>query len=452
MMTWKTWNRIGRGACRSGGFSAVTAAIVLALLSAASRAAQAAPPPVLLAQRSLRLEKSGEGILHLTARAPNAGWGKKGAESAVISVTLNGGASREIVLFNGDKAHTYSLLLGPVTAGTHQLKVTFRPDLSPQGTGKAVVNSIKPEVVAPGDARFAAIAHMPLLYGRNDNATSDTPLLATYETRDAGAGKRRFLYTIIFSNEDGGTGSDLGSLVARWGRSADIEWIYDVVVGPGGRAESAVIQAAGHKTTPFQGRYEGSHPILRTATTNNMVADSGRSRFLFAPVPLRETFPDREPREALMDDAPWAHRIAAEEMQREGKWEKDPDPNTLAASDIRNYLQVNYQARLAQGAKLAVQVRLKDGRVFLSNHGRETDAIGRSGWLRTTVELPRETSPRDIVAIAFVRVDGTAAAAAVSALRAFLFNREYRPREPQFRWSGTAFAVPPGPPALVPDS
>jgi hypothetical protein len=405
-----------------------------------------------VAQQTVTLEKTGEAILHLTARSPKSGWGKKGAESAVVSVRLGSGTSREVVLFNGDKAHTYDLLLGPVTAGTHHLKITHRTDLSARGAGKAIVDKVKAEVVPPGDPRYMAIAHMPLLYGREDNATSDTPLMSTYESRDAGDGKRRFIYTVIFSNEDGGTGNDLGSLVARWGRSADIEWIYDVVVNADNKAESAVIQAAGHKTVPFQGRYEGRHPILRTSTTNNMVADTGRSPFLFAPAPLRETFPDREPREALMDEAAWVHRIAAEEMQREGKWERDPDPNTLAASDMRNYLQVNYKTRLSAGAKLAVQVRLKDGRVFLSSHGRDAAAIGRSGWLRTTVELPEGTSPRDIVAVAFVRVDGSAAAASVSALQAFLFTRDFRPRTPQIRWSGTAFAVPPGPPVLVPDA
>jgi hypothetical protein len=116
----------------------------------------------------------------------------------------------------------------------------------------------------------------------------------------------------------------------------------------------------------------------------------------------------------------------------------------------------NYEARLSPGAALAVQARLKNGTVYLSNHGRAGDAIGRSGWLRTTIELPKDTSPRDIVAIAFVRVDsgGSAAnaTATVSGLQAFLFNGDFRPRTPQIRWTGTPLAVPPGPPVLVPDT
>lgn len=437
-----------RGVCGAAAFS-------MALLAqCAAQPAPSAPPSVVVSQRTIKLGKTGEGILHLTARAPNCDWGKKGAESAVISVTLDDHPSREIVLFGGEKAHTYDLLLGPVTAGTHDLKITFRGDLSPRGARTVILNSLKTEVVTTGEARYSAIANMPYLYGRDDNATSDTPLMTTYENRDAGGGRRRLIYTVIFSNEDGGTGNDLGSLVARWGRSTDIEWVYDVVINADGRrAETGVIQAAGHKTLPFQGRYEGAHPILRTSTTNNMMAATGKSPFLFALTPLRETFPAKEPRESLMDDATWPHHIAASEMQREGKWEANPDPNTLAASDMRNYLQVNYQARLSPDATLAVQARLKNGTVYLSNHGREGDAIGRSGWLRTTIELPKDTSPKDIVAIAFVRVDSGSAASAtatVSALQAFLFSGDFRPRTPQIRWSGGALAVPSGPPVLVP--
>jgi hypothetical protein len=157
-----------------------------------------------------------------------------------------------------------------------------------------ILNNLKTEVVTPGEARIAAIATCLFLYGREDNATSDTPLMTTYENRDAGGGRRRLIYTVIFSNEDGGTGNDLGSLVARWGRSTDIEWVYDVVVNAdGSRTEPGVIQSAGHKTVPFQGRYEGAHPILRTSTTNNMVSDTGKSPFLFALAPLRETFPQK---------------------------------------------------------------------------------------------------------------------------------------------------------------
>ncbi len=429
---------------------AALAALGVFGMAAIGCAAQPQQPPVVVSQQTLKIKQSGEGILHLTARAPGCDWGKKGAESAVVTVTLDHTVRREVVLFDGDKAHTYDLLLGAVTAGTHHLKIAFRPDLSPVDTHTAIVDRVKMDVIVPDDARYGAISHLPLLYGRDDNAMSDTPLILTYESRNLGAGRRRFLYTVIFSNEDGGTGNDLGSLVARWGRSTDIELIYDVTVGANGKAESAVIQAAGHRILPFQGSYEGTHPLLRTSTTNNMVADTGKSRFLFGFAPLRETFPAWEPREALMDDAPWSHRLAASEMQREGKWESVPDPNTIAASDIRNYLQVTYEARVSGGAKLAVQVRLKDGSVYLSSHGRESDAIGRSGQLRTTVELPPGIKGKDIAGIGFVRADSSAADASVAALQAFLLGRDFRPQTPLIRWFGPPLKVPPGAPIVIP--
>ena len=443
-----------RTACRATRSGAVLLAVgIICGLSPSgctAQSAQSAQSPVTVFQQTLKIKQFGEGILHLTARAPGCGWAKKGAESAVVTVMLDDTVRREVVLFDGEKAHTYDLLLGALAAGNHRLKVAFRPDLSPPGARGAKIDRAATEIVAPGDARYGAISHVPLLYGRNDNATSDTPLILTYEGRDLGAGRRRFLYTVIFSNEDGGTGNDLGSLVARWGRSTDIELVYDMVTGADGKTESAVIQAAGHRILPFGGIYEGTHPILRTSTTNNMVSDTGKSRFLFGLAPLRQTFPFREPREALMDDAPWAHRIAAEEMMREEKWESVPDPNTIAASDIRNYLQVTYEAHVSEGAKLAVQVRLKDGSVYLSDHGRESDAVGRSGQLRTTVELPPGTKGRDIAAIGFVRADSSAADATVAALQAFLLDRNFRPQTPLIRWSGPLLKVPPGAPVVIP--
>ena len=125
-----TWNGVKQGACHAAGTRGVMVTALFCLLSALPCRAQTAPPSVVVAQQTLKIEKTGEAILHLTARAPKSGWGKKGAESAVVSVRLGTGTSREVVLFNGDKAHTYDLLLGPVTAGTHHLKITHRPDLS----------------------------------------------------------------------------------------------------------------------------------------------------------------------------------------------------------------------------------------------------------------------------------------------------------------------------------
>lgn len=57
-------------------------------------------------------------------------------------------------------------------------------------------------------------------------------------------GHRVLEYSLVWSNEDGGT--DTPALMARWGRSTDIEWIYRVEVDQAGNRVpgTAVYQAA----------------------------------------------------------------------------------------------------------------------------------------------------------------------------------------------------------------
>src|SRR4029079_17255587 len=85
---------------------------------------------------------------------------------------------------------------------------------------------------------------------------------------------------VIFTNEDGGTPTD--RLMATWGRTTDIEFVYGLT-DPDGHEE---IQAEGHKWTAFDGPREGTHPMLWVSTTNNMVADHGPEDLVrFAPAP-----------------------------------------------------------------------------------------------------------------------------------------------------------------------
>ena len=86
-------------------------------------------------------------------------------------------------------------------------------------------------------------------------------------------GHRLLKYSIVWSNEDGGTSTP--ALMARWGRTTDIEWIYQVEVDALGHTVpgTAVFQSAGHGTAAFNGVYEGDRPLLQTCTLNNNVCD-----------------------------------------------------------------------------------------------------------------------------------------------------------------------------------
>ena len=79
--------------------------------------------------------------------------------------------------------------------------------------------------VPPRTPRWPVLAHAPILYARADTVGgfTDVPLLA-YCERLVEDGKPLLQYTTIFSNEDGGTSTR--ALMARWGRTTDIEYIY----------------------------------------------------------------------------------------------------------------------------------------------------------------------------------------------------------------------------------
>jgi len=158
--------------------------------------------------------------------------------------------------------------------------------------------------------------HAPILYQRADTAgtENDIPLLLYCEWS---AREQSLTYTVIFSNEDGGTSTR--DLMARWGRATDIEYVYKVWLGEDGSALRRQIQTRNHKDVDFTGPFEGDRPLLEPVTKNNMVAGAEKRagrRFDFEPllVDLSE-----HSREYVMDLKPETPRVMREELVREGK-------------------------------------------------------------------------------------------------------------------------------------
>ena len=100
----------------------------------------------------------------------------------------------------------------------------------------------------------------------------------------APAGEEGYFYTVIFTHEDGGTPTD--RLMARWGRSTDIEYVYGIRRSGSGSAAVEEYQGSKHEILPFRGTREGRHPLLWVVTDNNMVSDTGpEDAVRFAPAP-----------------------------------------------------------------------------------------------------------------------------------------------------------------------
>src|ERR1051326_220537 len=170
---------------------------------------------------------------------------------------------------------------------------------------------------------------------------SDAPLVMYAEQNVAGESGSHYQlqYTVIFTNEDGGTPTD--RLMATWGRTTDIEFIYGLTDDM--REE---IQAAGHKWITFNGPKIGTHPMVWVATDNNMVADHGADDLVrFAPAPQLVTL-DRTSRESVMDQNPWMYAVTSAEMVREHRIDPMAAPGSGKIVDPRRYITLEACGRV----------------------------------------------------------------------------------------------------------
>ena len=200
-------------------------------------AASAASAQTLLEKRFTAAIEA-EAVLALTASAPGASWLTKEREAATITVFVDGRHYQDVILFGGAPAFTYQLLLGRVAAGAHTLRVDFnRPQSAAQITS-AKITDAQIELFDRNAPEFQMLAHAPVLYARPNTIGrfSDVPLLVYCETLRHGT-LTALRYTVIFSNEDGGT--QTSALMARWGRTTDIEWIIDTKPDAVGRPVKA---------------------------------------------------------------------------------------------------------------------------------------------------------------------------------------------------------------------
>ena len=391
----------------------------------------------------------------VTARCAACDWGVRGREAAVLTVTVDGRESQDLVLARGAETAEYAVALGPAASGKHRVSIGLDRKATAPVARDVVVEGVRIVVIPRDDPRYLAAAFAPMLYARPDALArfSDVPLLLWYEIDPLSSGQR-IRYSVVFSNEDGGTPAD--RLMATWGRLTDIEFVYGVELDASGRVVSESYQGRDHETLAFRGRRLGRHPLLWVATENNMLAETGRGRHRIAPAPFAFDLASVS-REAVMDAHPWTYRVSSEEARREGRVREGARPGSRAVPDPRQFVYVEACAEVKDAAlTFAVATRDSDGRLVWheSNGDEPRYRIQRSadhfpnGCFRGAVALPAGTRDADIAGLRFRAYTrdpdegekplppGSATARLTRVNRLFRLSEDYLPERTLLAWSG----------------
>ena len=402
------------------------------------------------------LSTPAEVVATVTAGCARCDWGVRDREAVLLEISIDGAYSQHLVLTRGGRPAPYRILLGPLTAGPHVVIVRRDDRRSSREAGPATINRMDVRSFSADAPEYPWLSRAPVLRARPGamERFSDVPLLM-YAERDVpgeAGGRYRFQYTVIFSHEDGGTPAD--RLMATWGRTTDIEFVYGIADDPAD-PDRGMIQAENHKWIPFNGPRVGAHPVLWVSTDNNMMADHGPDEAIrFAPAPALVTLGSRS-REVVMDDEPWTYAITAAETVREGRVDPAALPRSGKLPNPRQYATVEACADVT-GATLAFDIGVRDGdgqlRWFATDRGEATFRIARGGCFRGGAPLPEGTSPRDIVGLRVRAYARTSQARVVlrSVNRVFVLDASYAPALAPFGWSGELVVATDGAPVDLP--
>jgi hypothetical protein len=409
----------------------------------------ASPPPL---PRLLNVDQAGEAVLTFTARCNECDWSSPKRPGAVLVLEID--KIRRYVVLTSPNPTEVAVSLGHLEAGPHQL--FDRGDIRWIGKGTSVkADNFRVRTIAAGSAEHRALAYAPVLHPRPNEVGrfTDVPLVMWYET-DTTARGTRIRYSVIFSNEDGGTPAD--RLLATWGRLTDIEYVLGIEFDHEGRVLEATYQGPDHKILPYRGIVPGRHPELWVVTDNNMVSDHGTTEPTFAPVPIPFDL-SATSREAVMDAQPWTYVVSSQEAFRERRVDKKPKPGSHRIFDPRRYVYVEACAETKDAAlTFGVAVDGPGGlRWSESDAGQKDYRIIRqasefpNGCFRGAAALPADVGDAPLRALRFRAYTrrtrdgeppiprGTAAATVVRVNKVFRLGPDFLPGPSLFDWKGS---------------
>src|SRR5215468_9853645 len=165
-------------------------------------------------EQTFELATAGEVVAPVHAGCGACAWGDAGREAAALRLTLDGTYSQHLLLARGETPAEYRLTLGTLAAGRHRLSIERDRALSAKGAGAATISVDALRALEDRDAALAQ-SMAPILFARANTVGkfTDLPILMWYEIVPTDRG-RQFRYSVIFTNEDGGTATD--RLMATW--------------------------------------------------------------------------------------------------------------------------------------------------------------------------------------------------------------------------------------------
>jgi hypothetical protein len=220
-----------------------------------------------------------------------------------------------------------------------------------------------------------------------------------------------------------------------------MDGLASVTVGPDGAVKDVRYFGMLDFQGKFAGTFQGTHPVLRVATTNDSLDDRGTSAFLFRPRAQYMDFTGSS-RESLTDQNPWIYRLSDEELKREGKEMSDAEAATALANegkpgfqrpkkvmDLRRYLYVDLALENPWHTQVAVAVKLKgQDKWYRSDFGDTgVDALWSGTGVRTSVPLPAGVKPSDIEAVRVLN-EGGMGVTLDGVHKAFMLDDAYEPQ------------------------
>ena len=403
------------------------------------------------ADTTFTADGTGEVVARIKVDCDACAWDTTGTEAVVLAITLDDRAPVHLPVVRPGEAE-YHILLGRIDRGRHTATVRVDPNLTSAALRAPGTASFAIEVdqIATDHVSHQAISLAPFIYARPDTVGkfTDVPLLMWYEVEPTDRGTR-YRYSVIFSNEDGGTPAD--RLMATWGRTTDIEYLYSVEVDANGSILSEDMQGPKHEILPFKGKREGGHPLLWVSTENNMVLDQGTTSVRYAPAPTLVNL-DNVSRETVMDANPWTYEVMAKELAREGKIVADAPPGQGAIPDLRRFVYLEACGEAGTNA-ITASVNVA-GAWQSSDRGVAEYRVVRDGCFRAAIPLPATAGARDVSAIRFqahARKDRAAGTSRITRLnRVFSLDERFAPGPSVMQWEGSGSLTPGGKPLDIP--